>query len=240
MEVTFFPFDPDAEIEYSERNLPHWFQVGAATFVTFRCADSLPREVLFRMQREIEHWLSIKKLPLELAASLFASKVPNHQQLLDSLTETDRKEFRKFSDRLFHGALDECHGKCALKQLELAEIVSNAILHQNGTAFHLDRFIIMPNHVHAIVQFVADAGKSIIGQSWMRYSARLINPLINESGAFWKPEPFDHIIRSAEQFAYLQRYVEDNPAKAKLLPGESCIGKDQCRTIVLNRFLNCK
>jgi REP element-mobilizing transposase RayT len=220
MEAAFFPFDPDAEIEYSERNLPHWFQVGAAMFVTFRCVDSLPREVLLRMQREVEHWLSSKKIPLELATALFASKPPNHQQLLDSLTATDRQEFRKISDRLFHGALDECHGRCALKQPELAKIISNAMLHQNGVAYHLDRFIIMPNHVHAIVQFVSEQGKSIIGQSWMRFSARLINPLINESGAFWQPEPFDHIIRSAEQFVYLQHYVKDNPAKAKLHPGE--------------------
>ena len=220
MEVLFSPFDPEADIQYAQRNLPHWFQVGAAMFVTFRCADSLPREVLLRMQREVEHWLSIKKLPLELAASSFGTKAPHHQQLWDALTAADRKEFRKISDRLFHGALDECHGKCALKQPELAKIVSDAILHQNGTAYHLDRFIVMPNHVHAIVQFVTDGGKSIIGQSWMRYSARLINPLINESGGFWQPEPFDHIVRSAEQSAYLQGYVERNPANAKLRPGE--------------------
>ena len=78
----------------------------------------------------------------------------------------------------------------------------------------------MPNHVHAIVQFRTEAGKSIIGQSWTRFTARQINPLIGASGAFWQPEPFDHAIRSDEQFQYLQKYVANNPAKAKLRDGE--------------------
>ena len=41
--IVFNSLDPEAEINISERNLPHWFQVGAATFVTFRTADSIPK-----------------------------------------------------------------------------------------------------------------------------------------------------------------------------------------------------
>ena len=43
----------------------------------------------------------------------------------------------------------------------------------------------------------------------------------NMVGAFWQPEPFDHIIRSAAQFEYLQRYIEDNPRKANLPNGHA-------------------
>ena len=218
--VLFNAFDRDAGIEFSLRNLPHWFQVDAAMFITFRTIDSIPREVLSRMQRELEGWLSIKKYPIELAASSVGVKLPNHEQLLNTLAFTDRKQFRKLADQLFHGGLDECHGKCVLKRLELAEIVAEAILHQNDQAYDLDCFVIMPNHVHAIVQFRSESGKSIVGQSWMRYTARRINAVIGESGAFWQPEPFDHVIRSAEQFVYLQKYVANNPTKAKLRVGE--------------------
>jgi len=218
--VTFNAFDRDAEIEFTQRNLPHWFQADAAIFVTSRTANSLPREVLIRMQSELEEWLATKKLPVELAASTFVVKLPNHEQLLDTLSVTDRRQFRKLADQLFHVGLDECHGKCELKRPELACIVANAIMHQDGTAYDLDCFVVMPNHVHAIVQFRSDNGKSIVGQSWMRYTARKINPQIGESGAFWQAEPFDHIIRSAEQFVYLQEYVANNPTKAKLRIGE--------------------
>ncbi len=44
--------------------------------------------------------------------------------------------------------------------------------------------------------------------------------LIKEAGAFWQPEPFDHIIRSSEQFLYLEDYIADNPRKANLKEGE--------------------
>ena len=218
--VNFNAFDRDSEIELSHRNLPHWFQVDAAMFVTFRTADSLPREVLLRIQRELEEWLLRQKLPIELAASTIGVKLPNHEQLLATLRPIDRKQFRKLADQLFHFSLDKCHGKCALKRADLAGIVSDAILYHDGESYDLDCFVVMPNHVHAIVQFRTDSGKSIVGQSWMRYTARKINPLIGESGAFWAPEPFDHVIRSAEQFVYLQNYVANNPSKAKLREGE--------------------
>jgi hypothetical protein len=44
----------------------------------------------------------------------------------------------------------------------------------------------------------------------------MINRATGESGAFWQPEPFDHIIRSNVQFCYLQDYIADNPKKANL------------------------
>ncbi len=59
--VVFNSLDRNADIEFSQRNLPHWFQVGAAMFITFRTADSLPREVLLRMKRELEAWLAVRR-----------------------------------------------------------------------------------------------------------------------------------------------------------------------------------
>jgi putative transposase len=78
----------------------------------------------------------------------------------------------------------------------------------------------MPNHVHAIVQFRNGFDLSIVGQSWMRYTARQINPKIGSSGAFWEAEPFDHLLRTEEQFIWTQEYVAQNPRKSKLREGE--------------------
>ena len=172
----FKSFDPCAELLVSERNLPHWFQPGAAIFVTFRTADSMPAEVVQRWQRELEE--------------------------------------------LFHRSLDACHGACVLRDPEIAKIVGETLLFHRGTKYELDRLVVMPNHVHAIVQFDPESNLSVVSQSWMRYSARQINQALGTSGPFWQPEPFDHIIRSPEQFHYLQQYIFDNPAKAKLRPGE--------------------
>ena len=81
-------------------------------------------------------------------------------------------------------------------------------------------YCLMPNHDHAIVQFRGGASLKTISESWMRFTARKINAATGRRGAYWQPEPFDHIIRSPEQFVYLQRYTADNPKKAHLRPGE--------------------
>jgi len=218
--IQFLPFDKHADVDIRYRNLPHWFQPGAAIFVTFRTADSLPRDVVLRMTSQLEHWLASRSLPSALAKSALDVRLPQHQQILETLAPIDRQELTKQSNRLIHHALDECHGRCLLQRPELAKIVGEAILHGNDSKYDLDRFVIMPNHVHAIVQFRTGSSLSVVGQSWMRYSARQINRITGDRGAFWQAEPFDHIVRSANQFVYLQAYIEQNPAKA-------CLGPDR-------------
>lgn len=252
--------DRQADIEKTSRNLPHWFQVGAAIFVTFRTADSMPLEVLQRFRQELELWLKQNGLPLELAnpprqneairvdAVNVATVVPNcHEQkaIVHDDHEEDAKntedaietiaatlsaatfipphkliEFNKLRARAWHRSLDECHGACLLKQPKLARIVAESLLHFDGNKYDLDSFVVMPNHVHAIVQFRPGGSLDTISQSWMRYTARQIHFETGEKGSFWQPEPFDHIVRNENQFAYLQTYIADNPGKASLRDGE--------------------
>lgn len=219
-EVIFHALDPQAEVQITSRNLPHWFQIDATIFVTFRTADSIPRDVRLRWQRELEDWLVIRKLPIELAASTVNQRLPNHDALMKTLSAREQAEFRKWSDRIFHRSLDDCHGACPFKNPDLARIVGDAIRHGNEDRYDLDSFVVMPNHVHALVQFRQEGGLEMVSQRWMRYSARSINKAIGRSGPLWQPEPFDHIIRSVEQFTYLRKYIADNPEKAKLEEGE--------------------
>ena len=118
--------------------------------------------------------------------------------------------------------LDECHGACLLRRPELARIVADALSLHRGSKYELDCYVIMPNHVHAIVQFVGTGCLKTVSQSWLRYTARRINVACGRTGVFWQPEPFDHIIRSPEQFSYLRKYVADNPSKANL-PAEDFV-----------------
>ncbi len=146
----------------------------------------------------------------------FTRTSPDHDRLLTKLTVEQQKEFKRLTNRVFHHCLDECHGACVLRQTHLAEIVADCLRFFDGQRYDLDRFVVMPNHVHAIVQFRQGFSLETISQSWMRYSARQINQQLGSSGAFWQPEPFDHLIRSLDQFEYLQRYIAQNPMKAKL------------------------
>ena len=63
----FRAFDPDAEIEITYRDLPHWFQPGVAIFVTFRTFDSLPQSVRELWEREQIDWLARHGITLSAA-----------------------------------------------------------------------------------------------------------------------------------------------------------------------------
>lgn len=218
--MEFNPFDREAETEINARNLPHWFQAGAATFITFRTVDSMPRKVVLRWQRELQEWLVSRGLSVETANAVTENTPEARERVIDQLDSNARREFKRLSDCVWHRSLDECHGKCLLRQSDFAKIVANAIQFYADEKYDLDRFVVMPNHVHVIAQFYGGESLRVVGQSWMRYSARLINQRTGQTGNFWQPEPFDHIIRSGEQFRYLQRYVFDNPRKANLKEGD--------------------
>jgi REP element-mobilizing transposase RayT len=219
-ELEFFAFDQDAEIDIRNRNLPHWFQPGVAIFVTFRTLDSLPREVLLKMREQFEDWLSRQKFPADFVNRYFDSRSNWNPAMLDSYSPKIRAEISRRYDRLFHQALDDCYGACILRNKDVAQIVADAILHGNSEKYDMESFVIMPNHVHAIVQFRSGFDLRIVGQSWMRYTARLIHARYGGTGGLWQPESFDHIVRSQEQFAYLQQYNASNPQKAHLNKGE--------------------
>jgi putative transposase len=72
-------------------------------------------------------------------------------------------------------------------------------------------FVVMPNHVHLIVGLLGETDIEAQCSSWKRFAATRINRELGTSGRFWQEESFDHLIRSAEQFESIQRYIADNP-----------------------------
>ena len=204
------PFDPKAEFFVHEHIRPHWSQAGAVVFITFRRHDSIPREVLQQWEREKREWLHRRGHNAEEHWSV----------VLPRLTEKDRADFQKQFRRCREEFLDTCHGRCLLRRPELARIAADALLYFDGQRYRMGDFIVMPNHAHLLAAFAAaDAMKSQC-DSWLHYTACQINKAIGEKGKFWQEEPFDHLVRSAEQYEYLRRYIADNPHNAGLKPGE--------------------
>jgi putative transposase len=207
----FGAFDPKAEIAKTERNLPHWFQPEVATFITFRTADSMPAKVVQRWREELCTWLISHGCDPTIA-----EKNGREQQLPRDL----QRAYMKMRNRGWLDRLDECHGDCVLRRPELAKIVGDSLLHLNGERYDVDSFVVMPNHVHTLVQFRAGTTLAVQTKSWLRFTAGKINTYLDLHGKFWQSEPFDHLVRSASQFEYLQRYIAENPNKAKLGEGE--------------------
>jgi type I restriction enzyme R subunit len=124
---------------------------------------------------------------------------------------------RKYASIRQH--LDRGHGACVLRRPDLARIVADSLLHFDDARYQLGDFVVMPNHVHLIVGLL---GETVIEEqcySWKKFTATKINKVLNRTGRFWQEESFDHLVRSAEQFEAIQRYIADNPIFARLSEG---------------------
>ena len=201
-------FDPKAELLIDEHYRPHWSQAGAIVFITFRTDDSIPRDVLRRWEREKAEWIRQRGFK-----GHWSHVVPN-------MSDKEQRQFQKRFHRCQEDFLDTCHGRCVLRQPELSQIVANSLLHFDGVRYRMGDFVVMPNHVHLLAAFAtADTMKQQC-DSWLHYTAVHINRQLSEKGKFWQQEPFDHLVRSIEQFDYLRRYISENPRKANLNRGE--------------------
>ena len=187
--------------------LPHVKREGVRYFVTFRLADSLPKEVLLKIQAERAENLT-RFYAQQSAAKELGTSAPKPGTLQD----IERDYFRKVERYL-----DRDCGECWLRRPDIAEIVVGALRYFQDQRYHLHAWVVMPNHVHIVFWPMPNHTLSAIVQTWKRHTAREANKILQRTGqSFWQPEPFDHWIRNDEEHARCWRYVVTNPVKARL------------------------
>lgn len=99
-----------------------------------------------------------------------------------------------------------------LRREDIATVVEE-VLHRQQCNLHA--YVIMPNHVHALL--APKISPSKLMQSIKGVTAREANKLLGISGKpFWQHESYDHVVRTAEEFGKIRRYIENNPVKAAL------------------------
>jgi putative DNA methylase len=108
--------------------------------------------------------------------------------------------------------LDAGHGECLLRQPEIAALVQENLLHFDGTRYRLLAWVVMPNHVHALVE-IAQMSLAEILHGWKSYTGKAANRLLKRTGDFWQAEYFDRYIRDEEHFRKAMHYIENNPVK---------------------------
>ena len=193
--LLFTPFDPDAPVGIYGRHLPHWRQDGATYFVTFRLADAIPQTKLRAWEREMTDWL--KKNP----------EPHNAEQKADY--------HERFTEKFQHW-LDAGSGKCVLRQPEVSNIVETALRHFDGERYVLGHYVVMPNHVHAVVRTVQGNLLKDITHTWKSFTAHEINKKLGREGQLWQDESFDCIVRNEAQLEKIGFYIRENPSKAGL------------------------
>jgi len=177
--------------------LPHIKVEGATYFVTWRLADSLPQNILRRFEEE-----------LELALGNFPSDMPDDERN----NERERERFRRME-----AWLDKGMGTCCLRKPFAAEMVVGAMRFFHGARYELFNWVVMPNHVHALVKPLGSFELGAIVKSWKQYTSRRLKPLLAWEGrAFWQIESYDRWVRHAEERARTVRYIHNNPVKAGL------------------------
>ena len=198
--VPFRGFDEYGDLRITRHHLPHWTQGGVTYFVTFRLGDSVPVALQRQWQEEREIWLRLHPAPRTR-----------------KIEAEYRARFTEHQDEWLDRGMGECH----LRRPEIRCEVERCLLHFDDARYDLDAFVVMPNHVHALLAprqgwRLFDLLKGIKG-----VSARNCNRLLGRTGeAFWMEDAYNRIVRDLAELSAFREYIEANPAKANLGPDE--------------------
>ena len=73
--------------------------------------------------------------------------------------------------------------------------------------------MVMPDHIHAVIQLGCNKTLSEVMHSLKTFTARRINEQRSERGAVWQEGYHDHGIRRAESLNEIIRYCYHNPVR---------------------------
>jgi len=108
----------------------------------------------------------------------------------------------------WHRCVSHAEVGCARAEVELC------LLQFDGKRYDVDAFVLMPNHVHALIKPALGYDLSTILQGIKGVSANRCNKLLGFETAFWMDESYDHVVRDAQELAAFRNYIACNPAKA--------------------------
>jgi REP element-mobilizing transposase RayT len=76
--------------------------------------------------------------------------------------------------------------------------------------YRLHAWVAMPNHVHLLITPQVEV--SALLRRLKGASAREGNKLLGQTGRpFWQDESYDHLVRSADEFHRIEKYILQNP-----------------------------
>ena len=208
LEPQLIPFREHEPVRtYKGNHLPHLRQDGCSYFVKLRLADSVPQGAVNQWRQERTRWLGTRNID---------PHQPDWQTKFVQLPQEEQRVFeRAFASKLFN-ELDMGRGKCQLREPPVREIVSGALEYFSGDRLLLGDYVIMPNHVHAIMTPADGFELEDILRSIKGWSAKQINQLLETTGEFWMKDSYDRLIRDEEELNRTRRYIAANPEKASL------------------------
>ncbi|MBR6769269.1 MAG: transposase [Clostridia bacterium] len=85
----------------------------------------------------------------------------------------------------------------------------------------VDRYVIMPNHIHLLLCIAKDSGRGDpsptvdAAMGWLKYQAtKEINKLRTTTGErVFQRSFYDHIVRNYDDYCEISKYIHENPMK---------------------------
>jgi REP element-mobilizing transposase RayT len=92
-------------------------------------------------------------------------------------------------------------------------IVAEALKRFHRQRYRLMAYVVMDDHVHAVLQPAVGEELSRIALSLKSFTARTINHLRARQGPLWQKDSFDRIIRDEDELKEKMQYILNNPLK---------------------------
>jgi type I restriction enzyme R subunit len=210
--MPFQPFNSRAPMTFYRRNLPHWQQEGCTYFVTFRLADSIPRQIVLAWEAERKNWLAAHGIMGDLHGAKFSERYL-------AINERDRRAFERRQAHQLLLELDRSHGSCMLEHSALQEALKSALSHFHGARYWSGDWVIMPNHVHWLVAPLSGYKLEDVLQAIKGFVSVQASGLGLKAGRLWQAESYDRIVRNREELMRIRTYIAQNPAQAGLAAG---------------------
>ncbi len=113
--------------------------------------------------------------------------------------------------------LDAGYGACYLREARVARVVESALLYFDGIGYRLLAWVVMPNHLHVLIETLPGPTITQVVYSWKSFTAREVNKLFGLTGQFWQRDYFDRVIRDERHLVNALEYIHNNPVKAGLV-----------------------
>ena len=171
-----------------------------ATDPKFRHSRSYLPHIKFDGHLQMVTYRLADSMPEDVAERLLA------EAKQDNLDPEYRKKVEAY--------LDAGHGASWLRIPEIAAIVRDTWLFFEAQRYHLHAWLIMPNHVHLVVEEFPDHPLRRTVTNWKSFTAKAINRHLGRSGGVWQREHWDRYIRDQAHYDAAVSYIYDNPVKA--------------------------
>lgn len=218
---------------FYQRNLPHLVPPGGVLFVTFRLQDSIPKDILEKIQSE--HLAAIHKIGPLAPTDNFVPWSPSRKSPNPSYSKQQEEyaaAYKRYFAKIDNYLDGTSFGPHYLKKSAIGDIIQSKLKSFDEQYYLLVAYTVMSNHVHVLLDTYCQLAKlpsniQVSKENYVSYDKFMqlikgnasysINQLLGRKGRLWQHESYDHLVRNDKEFKRIILYILNNPVKAGLV-----------------------